>query len=100
MKFFTKLIERAATRWRGILNLIGWAKLPQADIEISGNGVGFYSIQGVTESGQEWVCSLVDGADANGLAYTDTSNFAHAIADGALADGLSVSVNGQAYQEV
>jgi hypothetical protein len=69
-----------------------------ADLEISGNGMGFYSIAGVTEAGQEWVCSLVDGADPNGLAYTDTSNFARDIADGALADGLSVSVNGREYR--
>lgn len=110
MKTLQIVKQFLARCWRGILTRTGRSNSPlaecidrlkasdTADIAISGNG--FYSIQGVTESGREWVCSLVDGADANGLAYTDTSNFARAIADGALADGLSVTVNDQAYAGV
>jgi hypothetical protein len=91
-----KLLDALRAILNGARRLLATAH--QADLAITGNGVGFYSIQGVTPAGQEWVCSLVDGADSQGLAYSDTSNFARAIADGALADGLTVTVNGKAYE--
>lgn len=64
------------------------------DIEINGNG--FYSIQAVSDAGQEWVSEYVDLAE-NGLAYSDDTRMTADIAEGAFNDGLAVAVNGREY---
>lgn len=64
------------------------------DIEISGSG--FYSIAGVTPTGRSFLRRHVDGAK-DGSVFCDSTPYTQDIADGAIARGLHVSVNGRPY---
>jgi hypothetical protein len=66
---------------------------PRTDLEIEGRG--FYAIFAVTLAGRRWM-KQVEGFDGNS-AYSDDSRMTQDIADGAIRDGLSVSVNGRQY---
>jgi hypothetical protein len=71
---------------------------PKFDIEILGNGV--YLITGATMDGGAWLLENVPDARVNGNEATadcDGANMAQNIADGAVGDGLAVSVNGLKY---
>lgn len=72
----------------------------QADIAFTGKGV--YFVAGVSDGGKEWLRQNIgfepwQGDVDNGIAI-DGGRFASEIADGALQDGLLVSVNGNAYE--
>ena len=64
------------------------------EVDISIDGVGFFHIQPETESGREW---YLDNVEDEGTPYTDSSQYAQDIAQGATDDGLVVSVNGYVY---
>ena len=67
------------------------------DIEITGKG--FYQFEAVSEEAQDWMAANVEGFDyRNHVAYCDDSRLAQDIANGAVDDGLTVSVNGKAYE--
>lgn len=70
---------------------------PQPDIDIQG-AVGFYRIAAPTEAGHEWAQANIDHYDAQSrTVYTDGGAYACAIADGAVAAGRRVEVNGREY---
>lgn len=66
------------------------------DLEI--HGKGFYSITGRTHSGRNWMIAHVEGTDCTGFVYSDDTRMTQDIADGAVATGLAVQVNGQIYR--
>jgi hypothetical protein len=71
---------------------------PQFDIEILGHGI--YVITGATIAGGAWLLENVPDARVNGSEATadcEGSSMAQGIADGAINDGLAVSVNGLKY---
>jgi hypothetical protein len=71
---------------------------PEFDIEILGKGI--YVITGATIAGGAWLLENVPDARVNGSEATadcEGGNMAQSIADGAIADGLAVSVNGLKY---
>jgi hypothetical protein len=71
---------------------------PQFDIEILGQGI--YVITGATIAGGAWLLENVPDARVNGSETTadcEGGNMAQSIADGAIADGLAVRVNGRNY---
>jgi len=71
---------------------------PQFDIEIIGKGI--YVITGATMLGGTWLLENVPDARVNGSEATadcEGGNMAQSIADGAIGDGLAVSVNGRKY---
>jgi len=71
---------------------------PPFDIEILGRGV--YLITGATFAGGAWLLDNVPDARVNGSQATadcEGGNMAQSIADGAIEDGLAVSVNGLKY---
>lgn len=66
----------------------------ETDLLIRGNG--FYSITAVTARGHKWLATHVqDGTD--GQIYSDDSRMTQDIANGAVAAGLTVEVNGEPY---
>lgn len=68
--------------------------IKKADICIDGRG--FYTIYAQTRKGNGFM-TQVQGND-RGTAYCDDSTYALNIADGAVADGLRVYVNGRDYR--
>jgi hypothetical protein len=71
---------------------------PEFDIEILGKGI--YVITGATIAGGAWLLENVPDARVNGSVATadcEGDNMAQSIADGAIGDGLAVSVNGLKY---
>jgi hypothetical protein len=75
---------------------MGHSKQINFDIEI--NGQGFYQIAGNSELGRRWVQENVEGADQmDASAPCDDVSLTIDIAEGALREGLSVSVNGRKY---
>lgn len=72
------------------------------DLDIDGNG--FYRIHGRTKKGGSWIHDNVPLAsqahrDMEGTwhAYSDDTRLTSELADGALADGLRVRINGKRY---
>ena len=63
------------------------------DIDIEGRG--FYSLTAMTASATKWM-RRVEGFNGT-VAYCGDANYARDIADGALAEGLLVHVNGKPY---
>lgn len=63
------------------------------DIRIDGQG-GFYSITPETDAGREWYEANVED---DGIPYTDSTQYAYDIAQGATDDGLTVAVNGYLF---
>lgn len=68
----------------------------KTDLEIYGKG--FYSIAAVSGPGFKWLAANVqDGTD--GLTYSDDARMTQDIADGAVAAGLAVEINGARYPQ-
>lgn len=65
--------------------------------DISIHGSGFYQIVGESEPGRAFMVEQVDHADRYGVAFCDSGPMTQAIADGAVAEGLRVEVNGRLY---
>jgi len=65
------------------------------DITIDG-GNGFYSICAQTKAGRKWMRRNVQGTE-NGSVYTDQTDYAQDIAEGAFGEDLKVEVNGKEY---
>jgi hypothetical protein len=63
------------------------------DVEIS--GAGFYTIVARSRCGKAWM-RRVEGFDGYET-FSDDARLTQEIADGALSDGLRVSVNGKTY---
>lgn len=66
----------------------------KTDIDIE--GIGFFSITGLSKRGRTWVGRYVQGS-ASGAACSDDQNLTEEIAEGATKDGLRVAVNGYLY---
>jgi hypothetical protein len=70
-------------------------RFPSAKYDLVIAGRGFYMISACSKRGARFM-QKVEGADGN-IAYSDQTDLTQDIADGALAEGLKVSVNGAHY---
>lgn len=63
--------------------------------DITIDGKGFYQISATSKRGKRWM-QRVEGFDGE-QAFSDQTGMTQDIADGAVADGLRVEVNGRKY---